>query len=154
MTNNTATITQIRDAVYNLLVSMTGEGLAFAASGKFHPVAPDKYPFASVEPGMLTNPSILSNTEILRAYGMDILVQYAVPNNAVGGVEPVEYAWNKCMAATQAAMDALDTATNLGHAGIIQVTPSKPRPGKAVVGDGLCVFYIIEVAIETVFDKV
>lgn len=107
---------QCRDAIYTLLSNMTGTSLTFAGCGKFHPVAPGKYPFASVEPGILTNPSIQSNVEILRAYGFDILVQYAVPAKAVGGVEPVQYAWDKCMVAAQAVMDALDTATNLDTA--------------------------------------
>ena len=116
MTNNTASIIEIRDAVYDLIAGMTGTDKDFAACGKFHPVGPGKYPFASVEPGTLTNPEYLSNVEILRAYGMDILVQYAVPADPVDGVDAVEYAWNKCMIAAQAMMDALDKATNLGHA--------------------------------------
>lgn len=37
------------------------------------------------------------------------------------------------MTAAQAVMDALDTATNLGLSGVAQITPAKPRAGKALV---------------------
>lgn len=82
-------------------------------------------------------------------------MQYAVGGEpTVNGIPAVLNAWNNCMEAANAVMDALDRATNLGLPGVLQITPATPRAGKATVGDGLCVFYIIDVAIWTVFDKV
>lgn len=79
--NNTNTIKEIRDGVYALLLSKTGTGQALAGCAKYHVVGPDKFPFASVEPGEITASELLTNVEILRPYGFDILVQYPVPSD-------------------------------------------------------------------------
>lgn len=154
MTNNTSTPREIRDALYTLLQWQTGTGKKLAWVSKFHPVGPGKYPYGSVEPGLVTNPELLTNVEVLRPYGFDILIQYQVPTSEVDGIDATEYAWNKAMDAVVDVMDALDTATNLGLAWVKQVTPAKPVPGKALIGWSLTVYYIIEVAVWTVFDKI
>ena len=82
MTNNTNTITEIRDAIYTVLNSLTGTGHTLAGVSKFHPVGPDKYPHASVEPAS-ANFDWLTNKETLRPYIFDILVQYPVPKDEV-----------------------------------------------------------------------
>ena len=64
----------------------------------------------------MTNSELLTNVEVLRPYGFDILVQYQVPPSEVDGIDATEYAWNKAMDAVVDVMDALDTATNLGLA--------------------------------------
>lgn len=61
----------------------------------------------------MTPSELLSNVEILRPYGFDILVQYVVPNVDQVTAPTMEFAWDKCMDATNAIMDALDSATNL-----------------------------------------
>lgn len=50
MTNQTQTLKEIRDGVFALLETITGDGKALAGCGKFHEVGPASYPFASVEP--------------------------------------------------------------------------------------------------------
>ena len=155
MTNITHSPKEIRDAIYALLQTITGEDKALSGCWKVHEVQPSAYPFASVEPGDVVPAELLTNVEILRPWPYTILVQYGtLSGEDVASVPAILRAWDACMDATYAVMNALDTATNLGLAWVAQITPAKPRAGKVKVWDGLCVYYLIDVAIWTVFDKV
>lgn len=68
-----------------------------------------------------------------RAYTFDVLVQYAVPKEEIDGQAPTEYAWDKCMEAVNEVLNELDTQSNLGLSGVVNVVVPRIVPGKAQV---------------------